>query len=191
MIGEILRFLLDIVFNLIGAILLARAWIHAAKLHPFNPMSQAIHQATNWLVEPLRKVVPTKGGLFDWASLLGALLAAMAYLLLMWLVSTSSMLPAKLLPGLMGASVVTVGRWALNLIVWMTLIQMVLSWVNPLATIMPVLTTLTDPLLAPIRRITPKLGALDLAPLVLLVLAQIAMMVLGRISFTLFPLFVL
>ena len=191
MIGEILRFLLDIVFNLVGAILLARAWIHAAKLHPFNPLSQAIHQATNWLVEPLRKVVPTKGGLFDWASLLGALLAAMAYLLLMWLVSTSSMLPAKLLPGLMGASVVTVGRWALNLIVWMTLIQMVLSWVNPLATIMPVLTTLTDPLLAPIRRITPKLGALDLAPLVLLVLAQIAMMVLGRISFTLFPLFVL
>jgi YggT family protein len=191
MIGEILRFLLDIVFNLIGAILLARAWIHAAKLHPFNPMSQAIHQATNWLVEPLRKVVPTKGGLFDWASLLGALLAAMAYLLLMWLVSTSSMLPAKLLPGLMGASVVTVGRWALNLIVWMTLIQMVLSWVNPMATIMPVLTTLTDPLLAPIRRITPKLGALDLAPLVLLVLAQIAMIVLSRISFTLFPLFVL
>ena len=191
MIGEILRFLLDIVFNLVGAVLLARAWIHAAKLHPFNPMSQAIHQATNWLVEPLRKVVPTKGGLFDWASLLGALLAAMAYLLLMWLVSTSSMLPAKLLPGLMGASVVTVGRWALNLIVWMTLIQMVLSWVNPLATIMPVLTTLTDPLLAPIRRITPTLGALDLAPLVLLVLAQIAMMVLGRISFTLFPLFVL
>jgi len=191
MIGEILRFLLDIVFNLVGAILLARAWIHAAKLHPFNPLSQAIHQATNWLVEPLRKVVPTKGGLFDWASLLGALLAAMAYLLLMWLVSTSSMLPAKLLPGLMGASVVTVGHWALNLIVWMTLIQMVLSWVNPMATIMPVLTTLTDPLLAPIRRITPKLGALDLAPLVLLVLAQIAMMVLSRMSFTLFPLFVL
>lgn len=191
MVGEILRFLLDIVFNLVGAVLLGRAWIHAAKLHPFNPMSQAIYQATNWLVQPLRKIVPTSGGLFDWASLLGALLAAAAYLLLMWLVSTASMLPAKLLPGLLGASIVTLGRWALNLIVWMTLIQAVLSWVNPMATIMPVLTTLTDPLLAPIRRITPKLGALDLAPLVLLVLAQVAMMVLSRISFSLFPLFVL
>ena len=191
MIGEILRFLLDIVFNLVGAVLLARAWIHAAKLHPFNPMSQAIYQATNWLVQPLRKIVPTSGGLVDWASLLGALLAAALYLFLMWLVSTASMLPAKLIAGLIGASVVTLGRWALNLIVWMTLIQAVLSWVNPMATTMPVLTTLTDPLLAPIRRITPKLGALDLAPLVLLVLAQIAMMVLSRISFTLFPLFVL
>ena len=191
MIGEILRFLLDIVFNLVGAVLLARAWIHAAKLHPFNPMSQAIYQATNWLVQPLRKIVPTPGGLMDWASLLGALLTAAAYLLLMWLVSTASMLPAKLLPGLVGASVVTLGRWALNLIVWMTLIQAVLSWINPMATIMPVLTTLTDPLLAPIRRITPKFGALDLAPLVLVVLAQVAMMVLSRISFSLLPLFVL
>ncbi len=191
MIGEILRFLLDIVFNLVGAVLLARAWIHAAKLHPFNPMSQAIYQATNWLVQPLRKIVPAPGGLFDWASLLGALLAAAAYLLLMWLVSTASMLPVTLLSGLVGASIVTLGRWALNLIVWMTLIQAVLSWVNPMATIMPVLTTLTDPLLAPIRRITPKFGALDLAPLVLVVLAQVAMMVLSRISFSLFPLFVL
>ncbi len=191
MMGEILRFLLDIVFNLVGAVLLGRAWIHAAKLHPFNPMSQAIYQATNWLVQPLRKIVPTSGGLFDWASLLGALLAAAAYLLLMWLVSTASMLPAKLLPGLLGASIVTLGRWALNLIVWITLIQAVLSWVNPMATIMPVLTTVTVPLLAPIRRITPKLGALDLAPLVLLVLAQVAMIVLSRISFSLFPLFVL
>ncbi len=191
MIGEILRFLLDIVFNLVGAILLARAWIHAAKLHPFNPMSQAIYQATNWLVQPLRKIVPTPGGMFDWASLLGALLAAAVYLLLMWLVSTASMLPVKLLPGLVGASIVTLGRWALNLIVWMTLIQAVLSWVNPMATIMPVLTTLTDPLLAPIRRITPKFGALDLAPLVFVVLAQVATIVLSRISFSLFPLFVL
>jgi YggT family protein len=191
MIGEILRFLLDIVFNLVGAILLARAWIHAAKLHPFNPMSQAIYQATNWLVQPLRKIVPTPGGMFDWASLLGALLAAAVYLLLMWLVSTTSMLPVKLLPGLVGASIVTLGRWALNLIVWMTLIQAVLSWVNPMATIMPVLSTLTDPLLAPIRRITPKFGALDLAPLVLVVLAQVATIVLSRISFSLFPLFVL
>lgn len=190
MIGEILRFLLDIVFNLVGAVLLARAWIHAAKLHPFNPMSQAIYQATNWLVQPLRKIVPAPSGLFDWASLLGALLAAAAYLLLMWLVSTASMLPTKLLPGLVGASVVTLGRWALNLVVWLTLIQAVLSWINPMATIMPVLTTLTDPLLAPIRRITPKFGALDLAPLVLVVLAQVAMMVLSRISFSLFPLFV-
>lgn len=186
MTGEILEFLLDIVFTLIGAVLLARAWLHAVRLHPFNPISQAVFQATNWLVDPLRRVVPTGGGI-DWASLLGALLVAFVYIVLMWFVTTLNLLPVKLIPGIIGAGFTTVGRWALNLIIWLTLIQAVLSWINPMATIMPVLRTLTEPLLAPIRRIMPNLGGFDLSPLVLLILAQIAIMVLNRITFRLLP----
>ncbi|MEI6116178.1 MAG: YggT family protein [Burkholderiales bacterium] len=48
------------------------------------------------------------------------------------------------------------------------------------------LKTLNEPLLAPIRRIMPNLGGLDLSPLALLILAQIALMVLNRVSFSLF-----
>ncbi len=184
MLSEILRFLLEIGSSLFGALLLARAWIYAVRLHPFNPMSQAIHQATNWLVVPLRKVLPTTKS-FDWASLAAALLIALVYLVLMWVVSTGTLLPPALLPAIALAAVIAVARWCLSLIVWMTLIQAVLSWVNPMATIMPVLRTLTEPLLLPIRRIMPNFGALDLSPIALLILAQIAMMVLNRISFTL------
>ena len=184
MLGEILRFLLEIVFSLLGAALLARAWIYAVKLHPFNPMSQAIHQATNWLVQPLRSIIPS-GKDFDGASLVGAYLIAVIFLSLLWLTSMGSMLSPKLIPGLLGAALVTVARWALNLVVWLTLIQAVLSWINPLAPIMPVLRTLTAPLLEPIKRIMPNLGGIDLSALVLLILAQIAMMVLNRISFSL------
>jgi YggT family protein len=101
------------------------------------------------------------------------------------------MLPVKLIPGVIGAGFTTVARWALNLIVWLTLIQAVLSWVNPMATIMPVLRTMTGPLLAPIRRIMPNLGGFDLSPIVLLILAQIAIMVISRITYQLFPLFIL
>jgi YggT family protein len=189
MIGEILRFLLDVSFTLIGAVLLARAWLQAVKLHPFNPLSQAVIQATNWLVTPLRRIVPTSAGV-DWASLLGALLVAMVYLILLWFVSTTSMLPISLIPGVLGAGLATVARWALNLIIWLTLIQAVLSWLNPMATVMPVLRTLTSPLLEPIRRIMPRLGGFDLSPLVLLILAQIAIMVLNRMTYQLFPLFI-
>ena len=184
MLGEILRFLLEIIFSLLGAALLARAWIYAVKLHPSNPMSQAIMQATNWLVQPLRTLIPSAKG-FDGASLVGTFLIAVVFLSLLWLTSTGVMLSPKQIPGLLGAALVTVARWALNLIVWLTLIQAVLSWINPLSPIMPVLRTLTAPLLEPIKRIMPNLGGLDLSALVLLVLAQIAMMVLNRISFSL------
>lgn len=190
MIGEIFRFVLDIGFTLLGAILIARAWLQAVKLHPFNPISQAVYQATNWLVTPLRHVVPTRSGV-DWASLLGALLAAIVYLVLLWFVSMASLLPIQAWPGVLGAAVATVARWTLNLVIWLTLIQAILSWVNPMATMMPVLRTMTAPLLAPIQRIMPNLGGFDLSPIVLLILAQIAMMVLTRISYQLFPLLML
>jgi len=105
MLGEILRFLIEIIFTLFGAILLARAWLFAVRLHPFNPISQAIHQATNWLVTPLRKLLPDAKS-FDWASLLAAALTAVIYLLLMWIVSTATMLPPGLFPALLGAALV-------------------------------------------------------------------------------------
>jgi len=46
-------------------------------------------------------------------------------------------------------------------------------------------------LLEPIRLIMPNLGGFDLSPLVLLVLAQIAMMVVARIGYQFFPLLIL
>jgi len=185
MFGDIFRFLLEIAFTLLGAALIARAWMHAVRLHPFNPFAQAIYQATNWLVTPLRKVVPSSGPI-DWASLLGAWLAALVYLLLMWTTLTSALIPFQLLPGALGGALLTVAKWAANLVVWVTLIQAILSWVNPLAPLMPVLQTLTAPLLAPIRRILPDFGPVDLSPLVLLVFAQIAVMILGHMRYSVF-----
>lgn len=185
MLGDIFRFLIEIAFLLFGAALAARIWMYAARLHPFNPFAQAVHQATNWLITPLRKIVPQHGAI-DIASLLAIWLTALIYLLLMWVLSTGSLPPAPLLPTALGVAVLTAAKWGLNLIVWITLAQAILSWVNPLSPIMPVLQTLTAPLLAPIRRIMPNLGGLDLSPLALLILAQVAMMVLNRVGYSLF-----
>lgn len=183
--GEILQFLIEISFTILGAAFLARLWLHAIRFHPFNPFSQLIFRATEWLCKPLRHILPTSRNV-DFASLVGAYLVAFFYLILMWTVSTLSLPPAQLIGPALGAALFTTARWMLNLVIWLTLIQAILSWVNPMAPVMPVLRTLTAPMLEPIRRIMPNLGGMDLSPLVLLILAQVAMMVLNRISFTLF-----
>lgn len=185
MLSDILLFLLTIATSLLGIALLLRAWMHAVRLHPFNPYSQAIIRVTNWMVQPTRKVL-SPGSLIDWPSLCSAWIVALAYLLLSWIIGTGS-LPAlgNLGPALI-AALLTVARWMFNIILWTTLLQAVLSWVNPLAPIMPLVQTLTAPLLDPIRRILPNPGGIDFSPLVLLVLAQIAMMVVQRIAFSLF-----
>ncbi|MDM9560469.1 MULTISPECIES: YggT family protein [Bordetella] len=185
MFGDILRFLLEITFTLFGAALIARAWIHAVRLHPFNPLARAIYQATNWLVLPLRKLIPA-GHSVDWSSLVAAWLAALVYLVLIWLVAAGTLVPASMLPSAVGSSLLLVVKWALNLIVWLTLLQAILSWINPMSPLMALLQTLTAPLLDPIRRILPRGAAIDFSPLVLLILAQVALMMLGRLTYGLF-----
>jgi YggT family protein len=185
MLSDAFHFIANIVFSLLGIALILRAWMHAIRLHPFNPYSQAIIRATDWIVRPLRKVV-APGSRADWPSLLACWLTSFVYLMLVWLLLTSQLPPPEsLLPALV-ASIFTVLKWAFNVVLWLTLIQAVLSWINPLAPVMPVLHTLTAPLLDPIRRVMPTLGGIDFSPLVLLVLAQVAMMVLQHLAFSLF-----
>ncbi|MFC3340268.1 YggT family protein [Paracandidimonas soli] len=185
MLSDILQFLLTIAATLMGIALILRAWTHAVRLHPFNPYSQAIIRVTNWLVQPVRKIL-SPGSLIDWPSLSAAWLVALAYLLLGWIIGTGSLPSVGSLGPALIAAMLTVARWLFNIILWMTLLQAILSWVNPMAPVMPLLQTLTAPLLDPIRRILPNLGGIDFSPLVLLVLAQIALMVLQRVAFALF-----
>jgi YggT family protein len=94
--------------------------------------------------------------------------------------------PASAIGGVLLSGLLIGLKWAFNVIVWVTLIQAVLSWINPLSPVMPVLYTLTAPLLDPIRRMLPRMGGLDLSPLVLLVVAQIVMMILNHLAFSSF-----
>jgi len=183
MIEQTLGLVLNIIFPLFGAMLLLRAWGYAIRLHPYNPYQQAILRLTDWLVRPLRKLVPT-GRQIDCPSLLAGWLCAILYLQLNnWVLGVPMTATLEQVPAQILIALLTLATWACNLIVWGTIIQAILSWVNPLAPIMPVLHTLTAPLLNPIRRLMPNLGGLDLSPLVLIVLAQIVMGVLRRLAF--------
>ena len=182
MLGEILRFLLEIVFTLFGAALIARAWMHAIRLPPFNPLARAIYQATNWLVLPLRKIIPA-GNKIDWTSrwrpavgagLSGADLAGGHR-------RADPRSPAARRHGFGADHGDQVGAQPDRLA---DADPAVLSWVNPMAPLMPLLSTLTAPLLDPIRRILPR-SSIDFSPLVLLVVAQIVLMVLARLSYSL------
>ena len=71
--------------------------------------------------------------------------------------------------------------WSLNVIVWVTIIYVVISWVNPHAPFAPAFEVLLRPLLAPIRRILPTVGGFDLSPMVLLIGVYVLQMVVARL----------
>ncbi|HLU78386.1 MAG TPA: YggT family protein [Burkholderiaceae bacterium] len=184
MFSDVLYFVLNVLFSLFGIALIVRAWMYAIRLHPFNPYSQAVLRVTNWLVTPIRNLIKPSNRI-DWPSVVACWLTALVYLLLMWLLLTGRLPSGEGMVRSLIAAVITMAKWAFNVLLWVTLIQAVLSWVNPMAPVMPLLNTLTAPLLDPIRRMLPNLGGLDLSPLVLLLVAQVAIMMLQRLSFSL------
>ncbi|MCS6766669.1 MAG: YggT family protein [Candidatus Protistobacter heckmanni] len=174
MLGDITRLLIEVLFTLFGATLVLRFWIQAVRLQPYNPLSQGVMQITNWLVMPLRRMIPGVRG-YDWATAVAAWLAALVYVSLLSM--SFGLSPRSLL-----AAVFTVLLWSAKLVFWLTLLSAILSWINPSAPVMGALHTLLGPFLNPIRRILPQAGGLDFSPIVLLVLMQIVQIVLGYLS---------
>jgi YggT family protein len=177
MFDQALKFLLDTVFGIVTYALLLRfamQWLRA----PFrNPVGQAVTALTDWAVKPLRRVLPGFRGV-DWSTLFLAWLAQ--YL---WLLSTGLLLGGG---GTFGGGILAVLALVacielLKALLWLLIVvvlaQAILSWVAPDGPIAGLLNALTYRFLAPIRKLVPPLGGtLDLSPLIVLVLAQLALM---------------
>ncbi|HET8816369.1 MAG TPA: YggT family protein [Pseudidiomarina sp.] len=172
---DLMRFLVEIVFDLFLIVVLLRIWMQVARADFYNPLSQFVVKVTNPLIQPLRLVLPMVGR-WDLASLL-----------LAWLVGIGKFVVLSAVIGIpfMWGDILIVGTLSvvsqfLDLLFWIVLIRALLSWFaqgyNPMIAL---LQQLTEPFLAPIRRIIPPIGGLDLSVLVLIVAIQAIRIVIG------------
>ena len=176
MFAQAVGFVLDVAFGLLTYAFLLRfvmQWLRA----PFrNPLAQAVVALTDWAVLPLRRMLPGYRGL-DWASLMLAWLAQFAWLIVLHLLTGRAAFDATMMAMLALLACVELVKAALWVLIVAVFAQAILSWIAPDGPLAGVLNALTFRFLAPIRRILPPLGGtLDLSPLVLIVLAQLALM---------------
>jgi len=176
MLADIARFLLEILGSLLVALVLLRAWMRYIGMPPRNPVAQFAYAMTNWLVGPLSRLLPVRGRA-DWASLVAALLVTLLTVVLMRAVVGMPVAWDIALLAALRQLVI----WGLNVIVWVTIIYVVISWVNPHAPFAPAFEVLLRPLLMPIRRILPTVGGFDLSPMVLLIGVYVLQMVVARL----------
>ena len=178
MLTDAIRFVLNVVFGLFAYTALLRfimQWMRA----PFrNPIGQAVAALTDWAVKPMRKVLPGFAG-YDWASLAVAWILQVAWLAALTALSApaGALLTGPTLGLIAVIALIELIKAALWIVIIAVFIQAVLSWVAPDGPLAGVLNALTFPLLAPVRRIVPPIGgALDLSPLIVIVLAQLVLM---------------
>jgi YggT family protein len=179
-----LTFLVKTLIDLYVMVLLLRIWMQWARCDFYNPFSQFIVRITQGVVRPLRRILPALGPI-DSASLLVAfLLMTIKYPLLLLVQSgTTAFGLYNLLFGLIGLL-----KSAGSMVFWLIIIRSLMSWISQGRGAMDyLLLQLTEPLMAPIRRIIPAMGGIDFSAmgviLILYVLNYLGMDLLGNMWF--------
>ncbi len=168
MLDSIFTLIIDTIAIVLAGALLLRFWMQAVRVRPPMEIAQFTYHLTDWLVRPLRRILPGAGG-YDWASLIGAFLVALlATVVEVWLRGVFAPHAILLL------TILRICQWALYGLIGLLLIEVIFSWVNPHAPLAPFVRALNDPLMRPLRRIVPLMGTIDLSPLVALILLRIA-----------------
>ena len=189
MLIRILAFLLEtLFFVLIGATLL-RAWMNWTRVNMRAQPGSFVMAVTDWLVKPLRRAMPKAWAQsrIDWASVLAAVLLALVYAMVWGLFFGLLLGVSQWMPGLALTAGLGLLVFALKMLVRVALQSLmilvfgfaILSWVRPGSPAYALLGRLTEPLLAPLRRVIPSIGGVDLSALVLILILQISLMVLG------------
>ena len=131
MLTDILSLLLEACAGFFGYLLLLRFLLQWRRVSFANPLAELTMRTTNWVVLPLRRVLPGLLGL-DLASLIPAwLLQVLAkYIQLLFKTASLGAAPFLAVPALV-LGVFEVLHMGVMILVVAMLLQAVLSWVNP------------------------------------------------------------
>jgi YggT family protein len=181
MLYQIVSLLLEVVVGVVSGACLLRLYMQYQRIpmsaRSGNPLGRFVFALTDWIVLPLRRVLPAIGPL-DTASLVAAFLLQLAEFGLLWLLAGAAgglaAVPILALFGLV--------RMAISGMTGAVIVYAILSWVQTQSVVADVLERMVAPLLLPIRRFLPLVGGVDLSPLALLVILQIAAIVLGNLQ---------
>jgi YggT family protein len=178
MIEAALKFLVQTLGHLFVIAVLLRFMMQLFRVPFRNPFAQFVVSITDFAVKPVRRVVPGLFGL-DWACLVVALVVEFVVVAAVyWLGGFPFALAGPgVWPVLAGLAAVELLKLTVYLIIGLTLVRAVLTWVNTSTPLMPVVYELSEPFLRPLRRIVPMVANVDLTPLVLFILCQLVLMV--------------
>jgi YggT family protein len=188
MLTNLLLLILEAVTGFLVFLLLVRFYMQWLRVSFRNQLGRFVVTVTDWLVQPVRRVIPGLFGL-DLPSLLGALALHSGYLTIaFWLKRFSFGAHLGIaVPVVLAIAMVELLRFSIYLLIGIVLISAVLSWVNPRAPLAPLFNSLCRPFLRPFQRLIPPIAQVDLSPLVLLLLLQVALMLLTWLRVQLIP----
>lgn len=176
MLNNGLDFLLNTLFGLFTVVFLLRFYFQLCGAPFKNPLGQTLLTLSQFLVKPLRRVVPSIGK-FDISTLL---LAFLCQLLLVFSEQLLRGLPVSLISAeqwwaLLAIALIGVIKLSFYIFLYATIAQAILSWINPYTMLTPILNALTKPVLAPLQKLVPIKNGLDFSPLIFFIVGELCL----------------
>lgn len=178
--NDILLYLIQTLLSLYLIAMLLRFLLQLVRADFYNPICQFVVRITNPLVIPVRKVIPGFAGL-DIASLSLTILLQIVSIAAIFLIRLGG-LPAPSL--LLIGGVLGVVALLVQLYFFALLAMIILSWVAPGSRhpAIHLLYQITEPVMAPVRKLLPPMGGLDFSPILVFVLINIVQIVIQHMA---------
>ncbi len=177
---EILVYLLQTALTLYLVAMLLRFLLQLARADFYNPISQFLVKATNPLLLPLRRIIPGYAGL-DLASLLLAVVLQLLGIILLVLLLGAALPPVGLL---LLWSVLGVAGLLVNIYFFALIAMIIISWIAPGSQnpAVHLVYQITEPVMAPFRKVLPPMGGIDFSPILLFVLINVVLIALRHLA---------
>jgi YggT family protein len=160
---EAIRYIVDTLLWLLTLAFLLRFLLQLVRADFRDPLADAIVRVTNWLILPLRKLLPPVGKI-DTATVVAILAVASARTaILLWLGGAGFADPLLFLR----VTVVELIALTLRVYLFALLLYWLTSFVSPggYAPGVRILSQLCEPILKPVRRLIPPIGQIDFSVL--------------------------
>lgn len=169
-------FLVDTIIGLYILMIVLRFLLQWVRADFYNPLSQFIVTLTNPPLKFLRSFIPGLWGI-DLAAILLALVLTMVKFWLIYFMLGQS---AQAI-GILVLSIGDLFKLVVYIFIFTIFIRAILSWFVPQQGYNPfigLLQSLSEPLLAPARRIIPPISQLDLSPLFVVIVLYLILILL-------------
>ena len=168
------HFLVQAIIGIAIYAVLLRFWMQWVRADFRNQLGQFIITVTNPIVIPLRKVLPSIGTIDTATIALALLISAIK------VYAFSVLGPYEFTASLIQYAMMTLGvfiKCSIYLFIACIFVQIIASWVNPHSyhPILAVAHSISNPIMAPARRIIPPIGGLDLSPILVLLFLQFSL----------------
>ncbi len=183
MFASILHLIVYSLMSLFLVIVILRFLLQLVRADFYNPVSQAIVKITMPFLKPLRRFIPSIGGI-DTASVALIILVQLLATAILALIVGEFGLMLNPLPlilwGLIGALTIIS-----SIFFWCMIISIIGSFVAPFShhPLLMLANQIINPLAAPIRKLIPPLGGvLDISPIIILLGLQVVNIVIARLA---------